>query len=116
MRLYAPTQLFWRDKGHVLLSTIEQIEPGNAQRRSRPRRNVPSGTNLLATPSAWLSELSSAIFWNSMTSPIGSSPVGRKHSPSVRLNSNPDEPEPPFSKRLTSLKLSDDGQVVLLAP
>ena len=27
-----------------------------------------------------------------------------------RLNSNPDEPEPPFSKRLTSLKLSDDGQ------
>ncbi|MEY9460315.1 hypothetical protein ABH973_000728 [Bradyrhizobium ottawaense] len=26
-----------------------------------------------------------------------------------RLNSNPDEPEPPFSKSLTSLKLSDDG-------
>jgi hypothetical protein len=27
-----------------------------------------------------------------------------------RLNSNPDEPEPPFAKRLISLKLSDDGQ------
>jgi transposase InsO family protein len=26
------------------------------------------------------------------------------------LNSNPDEPDPPFSKRLISLKLSDDGQ------
>jgi hypothetical protein len=26
-----------------------------------------------------------------------------------RLNSNPDEPEPPFSKRLISLKLPDDG-------
>ena len=32
--------------------------------------------------------------------------------PSVagRLNSNPEEPEPPFTKRLTSLKSSDDGQ------
>src|SRR4051812_32562410 len=27
-----------------------------------------------------------------------------------RLNSNPDEPEPPFSKCLISLKLSADGQ------
>jgi hypothetical protein len=27
-----------------------------------------------------------------------------------RLNSNPDEPDPPFAKRLISLKLSDDGQ------
>ena len=26
------------------------------------------------------------------------------------INSNPDEPEPPFAKRLISLKLSDDGQ------
>ena len=47
MRLYAPTQLFWRDKGHVLLSTIEQIEPGNAQRRTtateRAIRNESSG-------------------------------------------------------------------------
>jgi putative transposase len=29
-----------------------------------------------------------------------------------RLNSNPDEPEPPFSEYLTSLKLSDDGQSI----
>ena len=29
---------------------------------------------------------------------------------SLRLNSDPDESEPPFSKRLTSLKLSEDGQ------
>ena len=28
-----------------------------------------------------------------------------------RLNSNPDEPEPPFAKRLTSLKLSADGHL-----
>jgi hypothetical protein len=29
-----------------------------------------------------------------------------------RLNSNPEEPEPPFTKRLTSLKSSDDGQAI----
>jgi hypothetical protein len=28
-----------------------------------------------------------------------------------RLNSNPDEPEPPFPSRLISLKSSDDGQL-----
>jgi hypothetical protein len=36
--------------------------------------------------------------------PLAASAAGRLHS-------NPDEPEPPFSKRLTSLKLSDDGQI-----
>jgi hypothetical protein len=40
----------------------EQTDPSQAQRRSRLRRNVPSGTKLLATASAWLSELSSVIF------------------------------------------------------
>ena len=62
---------------------LRRNNAGEAQRRGRPRRNVPSGANLLATPSARLSELSSAIFWDSMTSPIGRSPIGRKHSPSV---------------------------------
>ena len=36
--------------------------------------------------------------------------VACARSAAGRLNSNPDEPEPPFSKRLTSLKLSEDGQ------
>jgi hypothetical protein len=35
--------------------------------------------------------------------PLGAPTAGR-------LNSNPDEPEPPFSKRLINLKLPDDGQ------
>src|SRR5262249_53364276 len=30
-----------------------------------------------------------------------------------RLNSNPEEPEPPFTKRLTSLKSSDDGHCAI---
>jgi hypothetical protein len=34
--------------------------------------------------------------------------VACARSAAGRLNSNPDEPEPPFSKRLTSLKLSED--------
>src|SRR6516225_8237551 len=34
----------------------------------------------------------------------------RAASVAGRLNSNPEEPEPPFTKRLTSLKSSDDGQ------
>jgi hypothetical protein len=44
--------------------------------------------------------------YNHRKPPLAASAAGR-------LNSNPDEPEPPFSKRLTSLKLSDDGQCAL---
>jgi len=53
-----------------------------AQPSSRLRRNAnPFGMNSLATTRALLSQLSSAIFWASMTSPIGSSPSVRKHRP-----------------------------------
>ena len=41
------------------------------------------GSNFPATGRALLSQLSSAIFWASMTSPIGSSPIVRKHRPSL---------------------------------
>ncbi|RZN09732.1 hypothetical protein CWO91_16250 [Bradyrhizobium genosp. SA-3] len=40
------------------------------------------GVNLLATARALPSHVSNAIFWASMTSPIGSAPIGMKHSPS----------------------------------
>jgi hypothetical protein len=43
----------------------------------------PFGLNLLATTRALLSQLSSATFWASMTSPIGSSPTVWKHRPNL---------------------------------
>src|ERR1700736_5519654 len=55
------------------------------QRSGRPCRNEkPFGTKFLATASALLSEVSSAIFWDSMRYPLGSSPSARKHNPSFR--------------------------------
>jgi Ku70/Ku80 beta-barrel domain len=48
----------------------------------RGRRNVNRfGLNFPATRRALLLQLSSAIFWASMTSPIGSSPTAPKHTP-----------------------------------
>ena len=41
-----------------------------------------SGTKRLATARALLSQVSSAIFCASITSPIGSAPIGLKHNPS----------------------------------
>jgi hypothetical protein len=44
----------------------------------------PFGVNLLATARAAPSHVSSAIFWASMTSPIGRAPIGMKHNPFCR--------------------------------
>jgi hypothetical protein len=44
----------------------------------------PLGVNLLATVRTSASHVSSAIFWASMTSPIGRAPIGMKHNPSCR--------------------------------
>jgi len=63
---------------------IRRCAPLLAQPRSRLRRNEKRfGMNRLATASAPLSQFSSAIFWESMMSPIGNSPTGMKHRPSV---------------------------------
>src|SRR6202007_1940964 len=57
----------------------------SAEPRSRLRRNEKrSGTNLRAAASAPLSQLSSAIFWESMTSPIGSSATGPETQSELR--------------------------------
>ncbi|SFJ44423.1 MFS_1 like family protein [Bradyrhizobium sp. Gha] len=54
------------------------------QPRSRLRLNIkPVGVNLLATSSARFSQHSSAIFWESITSPTGRLPRGMKHRPRV---------------------------------
>jgi hypothetical protein len=42
----------------------------------------PLGVNLLATARTSLLHVSSAIFWASITSPIGRPPIGMKHNPS----------------------------------
>jgi hypothetical protein len=57
--------------------------------RGQPRGRVclkwkPFGVNLLATARTSRSHVSSAIFWASITSPIGRAPIGMKHNPSCR--------------------------------
>jgi hypothetical protein len=57
--------------------------------RRQPRGRVclkwkPFGVNLLATARTSPSHVSSAIFWASMTSPIGKAPIGMKRNPSCR--------------------------------
>src|ERR1700730_5583212 len=73
-------------RGHATFATKRALPLGRVPHRQRSgrrcRNEKPFGTKFLATASALLSEVSSAIFWDSMTSPLGSSPSGRKHSPS----------------------------------
>jgi DNA end-binding protein Ku len=68
---------------------MERLHCGHSAMRRQPRGRVrvkwkPFGVNLRATARTSPSHVSSAIFWASMTSPIGRGPIGMKHSPSCR--------------------------------
>ena len=69
---------------HKKDSAQQQLGPRGQPRGRTCLKWKPFGVNLLATVHTSRSHVSSAIFWASITSPIGRAPIGMKHSPSCR--------------------------------